>query len=132
MMKYVLLFTALFSVSCSHITPVEQQLLDCGSAAVHQQLTNPGPNGGPSVMTQIMTLMSSGQVDWQAGLDSLLSAAGSSVICGVQAVIGDLEKQQTRVSGEEVTLIRAHSWVSVDARYKLVKNAPASTAPYKK
>lgn len=122
---------ALFlTVSCSHLTPTEQQLIDCGSASVQQTLTKPGPDGTPSLITQVGSLLNSGQVNWQEGLDSLLATAGNTVICGVHAVIGDLE-HASRAPRDEVALIHGQAWLAADSKYKLVKNPPPNTSAYR-
>jgi UDP-N-acetylmuramyl pentapeptide phosphotransferase/UDP-N-acetylglucosamine-1-phosphate transferase len=112
-MRFAIALAALVSaasptISCTHLTPVEQQLLDCGSQAVQQQI--------PALLPQVSSILNSGSVNWQDGLNTLLSTAGSAVICAVQVAISDLEsKAQAGASvapAQLVAISRGEAWLN--------------------
>jgi hypothetical protein len=96
--------TALTLSSCSHITPVEQALLDCGSSAVEQQI--------PTLVPQVNSILSSGSVNWQDALNALLSTAGSAVICAVQVAINALEATPGPSNGQIAAIARGEAWLT--------------------
>lgn len=121
------LVAAVAGVACSHISTVEQQLIDCGESAVVSSINSPGPSGGPSILTQVQGLLSSGQVNWQTALDSLLSTAGSAVVCAVEVAVTDLEHSSAPKSQvQQVSMIRGEAWLASEGHAKLVKPPAAA------
>jgi hypothetical protein len=108
--------------ACAHLTPVETQLVDCGEAAVMNQITS----GSPSIVSQVSSILSSGDVNWQASLDTLLSVAGPAVVCAVEAVVSDLEHSSGKNQVQSVAMVRGDTWVASEGHVKLVKPPAAA------
>lgn len=111
-----LMAAMVFFPACSHITPVEQELLDCGSASVQAKLGGPG-----GLVNTVLSYLNSGQINWQSSLDTLLGVAGPAVICAVQVAEKTLTGGNAGAAAS-IAAVHANMWLVTDGHYKLVKN----------
>jgi hypothetical protein len=91
-------------LACSHITPLEQSLLNCGTQAVEQQI--------PNLVPQVTQILNSTDVNWQSALDELLATGGAAVICAVQVVIQQLEGTPPGAATNAVAIVRGEAWLT--------------------
>lgn len=97
------------SVSCAHLTPLEQSLLNCGTQAVQQQL--------PGLVSQVNGILQSTSVNWQSALDELLATAGDAAICAVEQVVASLEQPGAAPSPAATAAIaRGEAWLTLHTR----------------
>jgi hypothetical protein len=115
------------STNCALLKPAPQQVEACAEAAIQAQLNAPG-----GLITQVTSILTGQQLNWQAALDALLVAAGPAAVCAVQAVVADLEKGAVpAVAGaamaalpkESLTVgaMRGNAWLASGQHYTLIK-----------
>lgn len=101
-------------MGCTHLTPLEQSLLNCGTQAVEQQI--------PSLVPQVTSILNSANVNWQSALDALLATGGDAVICAVQVVVTSMENggattlrngMATPPSMNAVAIARGEAWLTI-------------------
>lgn len=92
------------TVSCAHLTPLEQQIVDCGTQAVQSQL--------PAILSQVNGILGGGSVNWQTDLATLLAAGGPAVICAVEAAVTNAEHGATAGQASYTVIARGEAWLT--------------------
>lgn len=98
-----LLCLAASLISCTHVSPVVTQLLDCGESAVQKQL--------PAILSTVNGILQGSNINWQDQLNTLLVTAGDVVICAVQVAVSDLEHSAAPSQLTYVAIARGEAWL---------------------
>jgi hypothetical protein len=91
-------------MACAHLTPLEQQIVDCGTQAVQSQL--------PAILSQVNGILGGGSVNWTTDLATLLAAGGPAVICAVEAAVTNAEHSATSSQASYTVIARGEAWLT--------------------
>jgi hypothetical protein len=94
-------------VACAHVTPLEQNLINCGEAALSTEATAVGP--------QVLSILTGGAVDWASQLTQLVTTLGTGVVCAVQAIVNSITNKATAgalAPADQIALVRAQAWLN--------------------
>jgi hypothetical protein len=113
MKTFLVVVPLLCLTACKTAAPVEQQLLDCGSAGAGTLLS--------SEVAIVEQDLASGTWNAQALLNQALTSAGPIVVCAVETVIQDLTSTGAALApADEAKLIAAQSWLASEGHAALV------------